>query len=358
MDPPQAHEVRIRIVATSVCHTDLTILGLEQGLFPRILGHEAAGIVESVGEGVEEMQEGDHVVPLYTGECGQCSHCASPKTNLCLKYWTLMKTTAMLQPLHEKTRFSILKEEGTHQAIYPCFTSTFSEYTVLPVDCVAKISPDAPLDRACLFACGIPTGLGAAWNIAKVEKGSSVAIFGLGTIGLAVADGVRIAGASRIIGVDINPNKFDLAKKFGITEFINPNDYSEPIQKVLGELTSGGVDYSFECVGKVNLMAAALESTREGWGKTVITGMDTPEKQLCFSPYLLGGRSIESCIFGGFKGKMQVPHLVDRFLKKEVMADEYITHKLPFECINEAIDLLREGKSLRCIMFMAYQNSL
>ncbi|MCO5610907.1 hypothetical protein L7F22_065151 [Adiantum nelumboides] len=349
VDAPQAGEVRIRIMATSLCHTDLTFLDFEQGQFPRILGHEAAGIVESVGEGVDDLQVGDHVLPVYTGECGKCAPCKSQFNNLCEKYWTLLKTTLMLHPHDQKSRFSITKE-GTTQPILSFFTTTFSEYTVVNADCCAKIDPKASLREACLLSCGLPTGLGAVWNIAKVQKGSTVAIFGLGTIGLAVADGARIAGASRIIGVDINATKFELAKKFGITECVNPNDYEKPIQQVLQALTNGGVDYSFECVGKVQLMAAALESTREGQGKTVVLGLDTPGKQLSLDPASLCGRSIMGTIFGGFKGKTHVPGLVDMITRKELVADKYITSILPFEDINKAIDMLRSGKSLRCVL--------
>ncbi|KAI5073978.1 hypothetical protein GOP47_0011991 [Adiantum capillus-veneris] len=259
---PEADEVRIRIVATSLCHTDLSFLGMVQAKFPRLLGHEAAGIIESVGEGVEDLKVGDHVLPVYMGECGKCRPCKSQASNLCEKYWPLLRTTMMLHPVDQKSRFSVTKD-GRNQPILSFFTSTFSEYTVVKADCCAKISQEVPLDKACLFACGVSTGLGAVWNIAKVHAGSAVAIFGLGTIGLAVADGARSAGASRIIGVDTNPSKFELAKKFGVTDFVNPNDHEAPIQQVLQGLTKGGVDYAFECVGKVDLMAAALESTRE-----------------------------------------------------------------------------------------------
>lgn len=351
VDAPQAGEVRIRMVVASLCHTDLTFLGIEQAQFPRILGHEGAGIVESVGKGVEDIKVGDHVLPVYAGECGKCGPCKSHDNNLCQKYWPFLKTTMMLHPIDQKSRFYAVKE-GIRQPILSFFTSTFSEYTVVHADCVAKISLDAPLDQACLFACGVPTGLGAVWNTAKVEKGSTVAIFGLGTIGLAVADGARIAGASRIIGIDLNPDKFDLGKKFGVTEFLNPSDYKKPIQEVVQDITNGGVNYAFECVGKVQLMQAALESTLEGHSMAVVIGMDTPGKQLSIDPSFIYGRSFGGSVFGGFKGKTHIPDLVDRAVRKEVMASEYITHTLPFENINDAISLLKSGKCLRCVLTM------
>ncbi|MCO5584300.1 hypothetical protein L7F22_038224 [Adiantum nelumboides] len=349
VDAPQAGEVRIRIVATSLCHTDLSFLAVEKAQFPRILGHEAAGIIESVGEGVEDLKVGDHVLPVYMGECGKCTPCKY--SNLCEKYWPLLKTTMMLHPLDQKSRFSITKG-GRTQPILSFFTSTFSEYTVVKADCCTKINQEVPLEKACLFACGLSTGLGAVWNTAKVHAGSTVAIFGLGTLGLAVADGARSAGASRIIGIDINSSKFEIAKNFGVTEYVNPNDHEAPIQQVLKGLTKGGVDYSFECVGKVELMAAALESAREGGGKTVVVGLDLSGKQLSFSPGTLFGRSITGCVFGDFKGKTQIPSVVDKILTKEVLVDKYITDVLPFEDINKAIDLLKSGKCLRCVLTM------
>ncbi|KAI5073493.1 hypothetical protein GOP47_0011506 [Adiantum capillus-veneris] len=353
VDAPHAGEVRIRIAATSLCHTDLTFLGVEQLQFPRILGHEAAGIVESVGEGVDDLKVGDHVLPVYQGECGKCAPCKSQINNLCEKYWPFLKTTMMLHPQDQKSRFSITRE-GRTQLILPFLTSTFSEYTVVKANCCAKISKEAPLDKACLMSCGVSTGLGAVWNIANVQKGSTVAVFGLGTIGLAAVDGARIAGASRIIGVDINPSKFELAKKCGVTECVNPKECDKPIQQVLQGLTNGGVDYAFECAGKMELVVAALESTQEGHGKTVVVGLDTPGSKLILDPTsLLCGRSIMGCVFGGFKGKTHVPGLVDMITKKEVVAENYISCVLPFEDINKALDLLKNGKSLRCVLTMS-----
>ncbi|KAH7433813.1 hypothetical protein KP509_07G087600 [Ceratopteris richardii] len=324
---------------------------MAQAQFPRILGHEGAGVVESVGEGVKDFKVGDHVLPVYVGECGECSNCKRDHNNLCEKYWPCLKGTMMLHPVGQKSRFSVLKE-GKVQPILSFFTSTFSEYTVIKADCCAKIHDDAPFEKACLFGCGLPTGFGAAWNTAKVEKGSIVAVIGLGTIGLAAADAARIAGASRVIGIDINPKKFELAKKFGVTECINPKDHQSPIQKVLQDLTSGGVDYCFECVGNVDLMLAALESTREGTGKTIIVGLDPSGRPLSFNPTHLFGRSIMSPVCGEYKGKSHIPGLIDKLVKQELSVDEYITDTLPFEEINKAIALLKNGDCLRCVLTM------
>ncbi|KAH7433809.1 hypothetical protein KP509_07G087300 [Ceratopteris richardii] len=351
VDAPHAGEVRIRMVAVSLCHTDISFLGMVQAQFPRILGHEGAGIVESVGEGVKHLKVGDHVLPLSFPECGECANCKSEFNNLCEKYVKNMKELQMLHPIDQKSRFSVSKA-GETQQIFSFLTSIFSEYTVVSEDCCAKIHEDAPFEKACIFACAIPTGFGAAWNTVKVEKGSTVAIVGLGTIGLAVADATRIAGASRIIGIDINSGKFDLAKRFGVTECINPKDCQSPIQKVLQDLTNGGVDYFFECVGKVDLVEAALESTREGSGKTVVLGFDGSCRQLSFNPLLLFGRSIMSSVCGGYKGRSHVPGLVDKLVKKELFVDNYITHTLPFKEINKAIALLNSGTCLRCVMTM------
>eukprot|EP00249_Psilotum_nudum_P010078 c22318_g2_i1 orf=185-1336(-) len=345
VEPPQAGEVRVRIKNASLCHSDIFFLELEQGIFPRILGHEAAGIVESVGEGVTDVKEGDHVIPLFNGECGECQYCKSSKTNLCREFRVNPAKCVMLRD--QRTRFY---KDG--KPIYHFLsTSAFSEYTVVDRANVAKVNPEAPLENICLLSCGIPTGVGAVWNAAKVEKGSTVAIFGLGTVGLAVAEGARIAGASRIIGVDVNPKKFLIAKQFGVTEFINPRDYQMPIQQVLQEHTDGGVDYCFECVGQVDLMKSAFECTHDGWGKAILVGIESLLSVLSFNPMqFFDGRQISGTTFGDFKGKTHLPHLVDMYLRKELKVDEYITHRLPFTKINEAIRLLKEGESLRCVL--------
>lgn len=345
--PPQAGEVRIKITHTALCHTDAyTLDGHDpEGLFPCILGHEAAGIVESVGEGVTEVKAGDHVIPCYQAECKECKFCLSGKTNLCGKVRSATGVGLMLSD--RKSRFS---KDG--KVIYHFMgTSTFSEYTVVHAVSVAKVNPAAPLDKICLLGCGIPTGLGAVWNTAKVEKGANVAIFGLGTVGLAVAEGAKAAGASRIIGVDIDPSKFDRAKDFGVTEFLNPKDYKKSTQEVIVELTDGGVDYSFDCTGNVNVMRSALECCHKGWGTSVIIGVAAAGQEISTRPFqLVTGRVWKGTAFGGFKSRSQVPELVEKYLKKEIKVDEYITHNMKLADINEAFDLLHSGKCLRCVL--------
>ncbi|GLJ05280.1 hypothetical protein SUGI_0015240 [Cryptomeria japonica] len=350
VDPPKAMEVRIKITHTSLCNTDILYWTTENEAlkaFPRILGHEAAGIVESVGEGVTDLKEGDHVLPLFTGECGDCIYCKSPKTNLCGKF--RIDPTRAVMVSDKKTRFSI-----AGKPVYHCMgTSTFSEYTVLDSANVAKINPHAPLDKVCLLGCGLATGFGAAWNTANVHAGSTVAIFGLGTVGLAVAEGARVRGASRIIGVDTNPDKFSIGKNFGVTDFINPKDQDKPIHKAIREIIDGGVDFSFECVGHADLMYEAFLSTHDGWGLAIIVGVDQSGRKLSLLPIeLLDGRRIDGTTFGGYKGKSQLPSLVEMYINKEVKVDEFITHELPLSRINEAFDLLLQGKSLRCIIHL------
>ncbi|KAL5996831.1 hypothetical protein ACLOJK_007753, partial [Asimina triloba] len=358
--PPQAGEVRIQILYTALCHTDAyTWSGKDpEGLFPCILGHEAAGIVESVGEGVTEVQPGDHVIPCYQAECRECKFCKSGKTNLCGKVRGATGVGVMMND--RKSRFSV---KGT--SIYHFMgTSTFSEYTVVHDVSVAKIDPQAPLEKVCLLGCGVPTGLGAVWNTAKVEPGSIVAIFGLGTVGLAVAEGAKSAGASRVIGIDIDNKKFDsrdglskqsmwlsAAKNFGVTEFVNPKEHDKPIQQVIVDLTDGGVDYSFECIGNVSVMRAALECCHKGWGTSVIVGVAASGQEISTRPFqLVTGRVWKGTAFGGFKSRSQVPWLVDKYMKREIKIDEYITHKLTLGEINEAFHLLHEGGCLRCVL--------
>eukprot|EP00850_Spirogloea_muscicola_P000527 SM000002S05607 [mRNA] locus=s2:1177811:1180595:- [translate_table: standard] len=350
LEPPQAGEVRVRITHSALCHTDAYTLGGQdpEGLFPCILGHEAAGVVESVGEGVTSVQAGDSVIPCYQAECRECKFCTSGKTNLCGKVRPATGAGVMLAD--RRPRFS---KDG--KPIYHFMgTSTFSQYTVVHEVSVAKIDPAAPLDKICLLGCGIPTGLGAVWNTAKVEAGASVAIFGLGTIGLAVAEGAKAAGASRIIGVDIDPRKFERAKDFGCNEFVNPKDHGEkPIQEVIVDLTDGGVDYSFECIGNVNVMRAALECCHKGWGTSVIIGVAAAGKEISTRPFqLVTGRTWKGTAFGGFKSRTQVPELVKKYLNKEIKVDEYITHNFPLADINKAFDLLHEGQCLRAVIHM------
>ncbi|OEL29661.1 Alcohol dehydrogenase class-3 [Dichanthelium oligosanthes] len=318
-----------------------------EGLFPCILGHEAAGIVESVGEGVTDVQPGDHVIPCYQAECKECKFCKSGKTNLCSKVRSATGAGVMMNDL--KSRFSV-----NGKPIYHFMgTSTFSQYTVVHDVSVAKISPQAPLDKVCLLGCGVSTGLGAVWNTAKVEAGSVVAVFGLGTVGLAVAEGAKAAGASRIIGIDIDSKKFDVAKNFGVTEFVNPKDHDKPIQQVLIDLTDGGVDYSFECIGNVSVMRAALECCHKGWGTSVIVGVAASGQEIATRPFqLVTGRVWKGTAFGGFKSRTHVPWLVDKYLNKEIKVDEYITHSMNLADINKAFHLLHEGGCLRCVLAM------
>ncbi|WP_413663342.1 S-(hydroxymethyl)glutathione dehydrogenase/class III alcohol dehydrogenase [Microbulbifer sp. ANSA003] len=344
--PPQRGEVRVKLHATGVCHTDaFTLSGDDpEGVFPAILGHEGAGVVESVGEGVTSVSVGDHVIPLYTPECGECKFCLSGKTNLCQK---IRGTQGKGLMPDGSTRFSVNGKPIFHYM--GC--STFSEYTVLPEISVAKINPEAPSNEVCLLGCGVTTGMGAVTNTAKVEPGSCVAIFGLGGIGLSAVIGAKMAGASRIIGVDINEDKFALAKKLGATECINPKAYDKPIQEVIVELTDGGVDYSFECVGNVNLMRAALESCHKGWGESIIIGVAGAGQEISTRPFqLVTGRVWKGSAFGGVKGRSELPSFVERYLAGEFKLNDFITHSMPLEQINDAFDLMHEGKSIRSVI--------
>ncbi|MAS11508.1 S-(hydroxymethyl)glutathione dehydrogenase/class III alcohol dehydrogenase [Endozoicomonas sp. G2_2] len=344
--PPKAGEVLVRIVATGVCHTDaFTLSGADpEGFFPRVLGHEGGGVVEEVGEGVTSVSPGDHVIPLYTAECGECKFCKSGKTNLC---GAVRDTQGQGLMPDGTTRFT---KDGTELYHY-MGTSTFSEYTVVPEVSLAKVSKDAPLDKVCLLGCGITTGIGAVFNTAKVEEGSTVAVFGLGAIGLAVIQGARMANCSRIIAIDINPSKFEFAKQLGATECVNPNDYDDPIQQVIVELTSGGVDYSFECIGNVNIMRSALECCHKGWGESTIIGVAGAGEEISTRPFqLVTGRVWRGSAFGGVKGRTQLPGYVERYMNGEINIDDFVTHDLPFEKINEAFDLLHEGKAIRSVL--------
>ena len=344
--PPQAGEVRVRLVATGVCHTDAFTLSGEdpEGVFPCILGHEGGGIVESVGAGVTSVKVGDHVIPLYTPECGECKFCKSGKTNLCQKIRATQGKGLMPDGT---TRFS---KDG--QPIYHYMgTSTFSEYTVLPEISVAKVDPTAPLEEVCLLGCGVTTGIGAVMNTAKVKAGESVAIFGLGGIGLSAIIGARLAKAGRIIAIDINESKFELARKLGATDCINPNDYDKPIREVIVELTDGGVDFSFECIGNVKVMRAALECCHKGWGESVIIGVAGAGQEISTRPFqLVTGRVWRGSAFGGVRGRSELPSYVQRYLKGEFRLDDFITHTLPLEQINEAFELMHAGKSIRTVI--------
>lgn len=343
---PKAGEVLVRIVATSVCHTDAyTLSGADpEGLFPAVLGHEGAGIVEAIGEGVTSLKVGDHVIPLYTAECRQCKFCLSGKTNLC---GSVRATQGKGVMPDGTSRFSLDGKPLFHYM----GTSTFSEYTVLPEVSLAKVSKDAPLDKICLLGCGVTTGIGAVFNTAKVTPGSTVAVFGLGAIGLAVIQGSAMAQASRIIAIDINPDKFELARQFGATDFVNPKDYSDPIQQVIVSMTDGGVDYSFECIGNVKVMRSALESCHKGWGESIIIGVAASGQEISTRPFqLVTGRVWKGSAFGGVKGRTQLPDYVERYMKGEIKIDEFITHEMPFNKINEAFDLLHEGKSIRTVL--------
>lgn len=344
--PPKAGEVRIKIVATALCHTDeYTLSGSDpEGKFPCILGHEGSGIVESVGEGVTSVEPGDHVVPLYIPQCRDCKFCNSPKTNLCSR----IRITQGQGVMPDGTsRFTCQGKQIFH--FMGC--STFSEYTVVAEISVAKISAEAAFDKTCLLGCGVPTGYGAALNTAKVEKDSTCAIWGLGAVGLAVAMGCKVAGAKKIIGIDLNPEKFETAKKFGCTDFVNPKDFDKPIQEVLIEKTDGGLDFTFECVGNVTTMRAALESCHKGWGVSVIVGVAAAGKEISTRPFqLVTGRTWKGTAFGGWKSRDSVPKLTEDYLKKKLLLDEFVTHKLQFSDVNKAFDLLRAGKCIRTVL--------
>ncbi|MAO12069.1 MULTISPECIES: S-(hydroxymethyl)glutathione dehydrogenase/class III alcohol dehydrogenase [Marinobacter] len=344
--PPQEGEVLVKIVATGVCHTDAyTLSGADpEGLFPTILGHEGGGIVEAVGPGVKDLKVGDHVIPLYTAECGECKFCTSGKTNLC----GAVRATQGKGVMPDGTsRFSYKGQPLYHYM--GC--STFSEYTVLPEISLAKIPKEAPLEKVCLLGCGVTTGIGAVMNTAKVEEGATVAIFGLGGIGLAAIIGATMAKASRIIAIDINPGKFDIARQLGATDVVNPNDYDKPIQEVIVEMTDGGVDYSFECIGNVKVMRAALECCHKGWGESIIIGVAGAGEEISTRPFqLVTGRVWKGSAFGGVKGRTELPSYVEKAEKGEIPLDVFITHEMPLEDINKAFDLMHEGKSIRTVI--------
>ncbi|OIN01724.1 S-(hydroxymethyl)glutathione dehydrogenase/class III alcohol dehydrogenase [Idiomarina sp. MD25a] len=344
--PPKKGEVRVKIIATGVCHTDAyTLSGADpEGIFPAVLGHEGGGIVESVGEGVTSVEVGDHVIPLYTAECGECKFCTSGKTNLCQAVRATQGKGLMPDGT---TRFS---KDG--EPIYHYMgTSTFSEYTVLPEISVAKIPKEAPLEKVCLLGCGVTTGMGAVKNTANVQEGDTVAVFGLGGIGLAVIIGAVQAKASRIIAVDVNEDKFEIAKQLGATDFVNPTDYDKPIQEVIVDMTDGGVDFSFECIGNVEVMRSALECCHKGWGESVIIGVAGAGEEISTRPFqLVTGRVWRGSAFGGVKGRSQLPDYVQQYMDGKFDLDTFITHNMSLEEINEAFELMHEGKSIRSVI--------
>lgn len=343
---PQKGEVLVQIQATGVCHTDaFTLSGDDpEGVFPSILGHEGGGVVQDVGEGVTSVSVGDHVIPLYTAECRECKFCKSGKTNLCQAVRATQGRGLMPD---ETTRFS----QNGKDVFHFMGTSTFSEYTVLPEISLAKVRKDAPLEKVCLLGCGITTGIGSVLNTAKVEPGSTMAVFGLGGVGLSVIQGGVLAKAGRIIAVDINSDKFEFAKQMGATDCVNPSDYSDPIQDVLIEMTDGGVDYSFEAVGNVNLMRAALESCHKGWGESTIIGVAGSGQEISTRPFqLVTGRVWRGSAFGGVRGRTELPGFVDNYMDGKIKIDELITHTMGLEDINKAFDLMHDGESIRAVI--------
>ena len=344
--PPKKGEVLVKITHTGVCHTDaFTLSGDDpEGVFPAVLGHEGAGIVVEVGEGVTSVKPGDHVIPLYTAECGQCKFCKSGKTNLCS---SVRETQGKGLMPDGTTRFSYNGEPIYHYM----GTSTFSEYTVVAEVSLAKINPDAPHEKVCLLGCGVTTGIGAVHNTAKVKEGDTVAVFGLGGIGLAVVQGAVQAKAGRIIAIDTNPDKFPLAKEMGATDFLNPKDHDKPIQEVIVAMTDGGVDFSFECIGNVNVMRAALECCHKGWGESVIIGVAGAGQEISTRPFqLVTGRVWRGSAFGGVKGRSQLPGMVEQSMRGDIRLDPFITHTMGLEDINTAFDLMHEGKSIRTVI--------
>jgi S-(hydroxymethyl)glutathione dehydrogenase / alcohol dehydrogenase len=343
---PRAGEVLVEIKATGICHTDdFTLSGADpEGLFPAILGHEGAGVVVEVGEGVKSVKPGDHVIPLYTPECRQCEYCLSRKTNLC----QAIRVTQGKGKMPDGTsRFSFNGTELYHYM----GTSTFANFTVLPEIAVAKIREDAPFDKVCYIGCGVTTGIGAVIFTAKVEVGAKVVVFGLGGIGLNVIQGARLAGADMIIGVDLNPGRQEMAKKFGMTHFVNPKEVQGDLVPYLVDLTKGGADYTFECVGNVNLMRQALECCHKGWGVSTIIGVAGAGQEISTRPFqLVTGRVWKGTAFGGARGRTDVPKIVDWYMEGKINIDDLITHVMPLEKINDAFDLMHQGKSIRSVV--------
>ncbi|MDQ6979885.1 MAG: S-(hydroxymethyl)glutathione dehydrogenase/class III alcohol dehydrogenase [Ghiorsea sp.] len=346
LEGPKKGEVLVKMVATGVCHTDAFTLSGEdaEGIFPVVLGHEGGGIVEEVGEGVTTLKKGDHVIPLYIPECGECEYCTSGKTNLCQR----VRETQGKGLMPDGT--SRLSKDGK-----PIFhymgTSTFAEYAVIAEISLAKINPEADLGKVCLLGCGVTTGIGAVLNTAKVEAGATVAVFGLGGIGLSCIQGAKMANAGRIIAIDLNEDKFDMAKKFGATDFINPKDVEGSLQDYIVNLTNGGVDYSFECVGNTDLMRTALECCHKGWGESVVIGVAASGAEISTRPFqLVTGRVWRGSAFGGVKGRTELPGYVDKYMSGDINLDDLVTFNMPLEDINKAFDYMHEGKSIRTVI--------
>ena len=346
LDGPGDDEVLVEVKATGICHTDeFTLSGADpEGLFPSILGHEGAGVVVDVGKNVSSVAKGDHVIPLYIPECRQCKSCLSGKTNLC----TAIRATQGQGVMPDGTsRFSL----GGEKLFHYMGTSTFANYSVMPEIAVAKVREDAPFDKICYIGCGVTTGLGAVMNTAGVEPGANVVVFGLGGIGLNVIQGARIAGADKIVGVDINPSKTTLAEKFGMTHFVNPKEVEGDLVPYLVDLTDGGADYSFECIGNVTTMRQALECCHRGWGVSVIIGVAGAGQEISTRPFqLVTGRVWKGTAFGGAKSRTEVPRIVDWYMDGKINIDDLITHTMPLEDINSAFDLMHEGKSIRSVV--------
>ena len=347
LEGPKQGEVLVEIKATGICHTDeFTLSGDDpEGLFPAILGHEGAGVVVEVGAGVKSLKVGDHVIPLYTAECRECEYCLNPKTNLC----QAIRSTQGQGVMPDGTsRFSMLN--GT-PILHYMGCSTFSNYTVLPEVALAKVRKDAPFDKICYIGCGVTTGIGAVINTAKVEIGSTAIVFGLGGIGLNVVQGLRLAGADQIVGVDLNDSKSDMATKFGMTDFVNPSRIKEDLVTYLVDLTNGGGDYTFDATGNVGVMRTALESAHKGWGESVIIGVAPAGAEISTRPFqLVTGRVWRGTAFGGARGRTDVPKIVDWYMDGKIEIDPMITHKMPLEDINKGFDLMHEGKSIRAVV--------
>ena len=346
LEGPRAGEVLVEVKATGICHTDAyTLSGADaEGIFPSILGHEGAGIVVECGPGVTSVRKDDHVIPLYTPECRECDYCLSRKTNLCQK---IRVTQGRGQMPDGTSRFSYKGQKLAHYM----GTSTFSNFIVVPEIALAKINPAAPFDKVCYIGCGVTTGIGAVIWTAEVEVGARVVVFGLGGIGLNVIQGARMAGAAQIVGVDINPAKVELARKFGMTDFVNPHDLSGDIVAHLVDLTKGGADYSFDCTGNVTVMRQALECCHKGWGQSIIIGVAPSGAEISTRPFqLVTGRVWKGSAFGGARGRTDVPKIVDWYMDGKINIDDLITHRLPLERINEGFDLMHEGKSIRAVV--------
>ena len=346
LNGPKEGECLVEIKATGICHTDeFTRSGEDpEGLFPAILGHEGAGVVVEVGKGVETLKKGDHVIPLYTPECGKCEYCLSGKTNLCQ---AIRETQGQGLMPDGTSRFSIGKDKIFHYM----GTSTFANYTVVPEIALAKIREDAPFDKVCYIGCGVTTGLGAVMNTAKVQSGDNVIVFGLGGIGLNVIQGARMVGANMIVGVDINPARKDIAEKFGMTHFVNPREVEGDLVPYLVDLTKGGADHSFECIGNVATMRQALECCHKGWGESTIIGVAGAGQEISTRPFqLVTGRVWRGTAFGGARGRSDVPEIVDWYMEGKINIDDLITHQMPLDDINTAFDLMHSGESIRSVV--------